>query len=123
MAKVGRPTKYDAETMLPILEELAAGRGAFMEQIAKKLGISKVALYEWLNPEEGNYQGIEFVNAVKDVQDARDAWLLDRAQDFVDGEQAEKANASVLIFTLKNVLNWRDRTEIEQTNREIVIED
>lgn len=123
MAKTGRPTKYNPDVMLPILDQ-AAREGWFIEQVANALGVHKSTIYDWCNPDSDRYEP-EFSDAIKDVERGRDDWLISRARGFIDGTQPEDANSSVLIFTLKNVLNWRDKSEVEQTNtnRNIVIED
>lgn len=108
--KVGRPTKYNPEVMLPILADLAK-EGAFMEQVPHALGISKQTLYDWLNPEDGAYAGKAFVDAIKEVEASRDEWLAKRLRDQIDGKS--DGNASALIFALKNTIGWRDRIETD----------
>jgi hypothetical protein len=77
-----------------------------MEQLAHHLGIVHETLLEWesIHP--------EFSEAVKKVRQAckqRIASLLDaHAYGGI-----EKGNGSVAIFIAKNVLGWRDRSEVE----------
>lgn len=108
--KVGRPTKYDPVKMLPILQQLAV-EGCFTEAIPAKLGIAKLTLQSWCNPEASNYAGDDFLAAIKDVEAGRDRWLAERLRDQIDGKS--EGNASALIFALKNTIGWRDRIETE----------
>ena len=122
MAKTGRPTKYDPDTMLPILQELAE-RGAFLEEVPHELGITKTTLYRWLDPDGDFYAGEEFCDSIKAIEAGRDRWLMKHLRSQVEG--TSEGNASTLIFALKNTVGWRDRSEVEttNTNRNIVIED
>jgi hypothetical protein len=108
--KVGRPTKYNPDVMLPKLEELAE-RGAFMESVPAELGISKQTMYDWANPESPKYQGQEFVDSLKEVEAGRDRWLADQLERHITGKS--NGNSSALIFALKNTVGWRDRIETE----------
>jgi hypothetical protein len=101
----GRPTKYDWEELEPLMTEAVEG-GFYIEQLAAHLGIHDETLREWesIHP--------EFSAAVKKVRQAckrRIAALLDaHAYGGI-----EKGNGSVAIFIAKNVLGWRDRSEVE----------
>jgi hypothetical protein len=84
----------------------AIEKGFYMEQLAHHLGIVHETLLEWesIHP--------EFSEAVKKVRQSckqRIAALLDaHAYGGI-----EKGNGSVAIFIAKNVLGWRDRSEVE----------
>jgi hypothetical protein len=80
--------------------------GFYIEQLAAHLGIHDETLREWesIHP--------EFSAAVKKVRQSckrRIAALLD-AHAY---GSIEKGNGSVAIFIAKNVLGWRDRSEVE----------
>lgn len=101
----GRPTKYDWEELEPLMTEAVEG-GFYIEQLAAHLGIHDETLREWesIHP--------EFSAAVKKVRQSckrRIAALLD-AHAY---GSIEKGNGSVAIFIAKNVLGWRDRSEVE----------
>jgi hypothetical protein len=101
----GRPTKYDWEELEPLMNEAVEG-GFYIEQLAAHLGIHDETLREWesIHP--------EFSAAVKKVRQSckrRIAALLD-AHAY---GSIEKGNGSVAIFIAKNVLGWRDRSEVE----------
>ena len=108
--KVGRPTKYNPEVMLPILAELAK-TGCFTEAIPHELGIHKQTMYDWINPEHGSFAGKEFVDAIKAIEAARDARLMRNLLEHIETEAP--GNSSALIFALKNTTGWRDRIETE----------
>ncbi len=102
-----RPTKYDFESMKDKLEE-AERAGMYIEQLATHLGIHDETIREWesLHP--------EFSAAVKKIRQA----CRQRVASLLDAHAyggIEKGNGSVAIFIAKNVLGWRDRSEVEQT--------
>jgi hypothetical protein len=108
--KVGRPTKYNPDVMLPKLKALAE-RGAFLEAVPAELGITKETLHQWVNPESEYYQGKEFSDSIKEVEAGRDKWLADQLERHITGKS--EGNSSALIFALKNTIGWRDRIETE----------
>lgn len=89
------------------LEE-AERAGMYIEQLATHLGIHDDTIRDWES------QHPEFSDAVKKIRlacKARISALLDaHAYGGI-----EKGNGSVAIFIAKNVLGWRDRSEVEQT--------
>ena len=101
----GRPTKYDWEELEPLMDK-AIDEGMYIEELANYLDIDGNTLREWesIHP--------EFFRAVKKVREScqrRIAKLLDaHAYGGI-----EKGNGSVAIFIAKNVLGWRDRSEVE----------
>lgn len=103
----GRPTKYNWEELEPLMDK-AIDEGMYIEELANYLGIEGNTLRAW----EAEHP--EFLRAVKKVREAcqrRIAKLLDaHAYGGI-----EKGNGSVAIFIAKNVLGWRDRSEVEQT--------
>lgn len=119
----GRPTKYNAKVMLPIMKK-AAEDGLFIEELAKELGVSKDTIYDWSDPDSERYNK-EFSDALTEVKDGRDRWLITQVRNRIVDRPEKDASANLLIFTLKNVLGWRDRQEIEtnNTNRTIDIVD
>ena len=108
--KVGRPSKYDPDKMLPLMAELAK-EGVFIEQAAHRLGIHKDTLYQWADPESPVYQGQEFADAIKAIEKGRDERLTRNLWQHI--EQGSDGNTSALIFALKNTIGWRDRIETE----------
>jgi hypothetical protein len=82
--------------------------GMYIEQLATHLGIHDETIREWesLHP--------EFSAAVKKIRQA----CRQRVASLLDAHAyggIEKGNGSVAIFIAKNVLGWRDRSEVEQT--------
>lgn len=101
----GRPTKYNWEELEPLMDK-AIDEGMYIEELANYLGIEGNTLRAW----EAEHP--EFLRAVKKVREScqrRIAKLLDaHAYGGI-----EKGNGSVAIFIAKNVLGWRDRSEVE----------
>lgn len=110
---MARPTKWDPETMLPILERCAQ-EGMFRHQVAKELSIHIDTLIEWEKLGQVNEDFAPFSEALKRV-DSETCAILEKVA--IDGAigKTDVPNPSLLIFTLKNKLGWRDRQEIEQT--------
>jgi hypothetical protein len=108
--KVGRPTKYNPDVMLPKLKELAE-RGALLEEVPCELGIAKSTMNEWANPGSDFYQE-EFSVALKEVVDARDRRIAKLLEDIASGANQD-GNASAAIFLAKNTIGYRDRIETE----------
>lgn len=103
----GRPTKYDWEQIEPLMAE-AIDKGFYMEQLAHHLGIVHETLLEW------EKEHPEFSEAVKKVRHSCKRRIADLLDAHAYGG-IEKGNGSVAIFIAKNVLGWRDRSEVEQT--------
>lgn len=109
----GRPTKWNPETMLPILERCAE-EGMFRYEIARELGVAHKTMLEWEERGEHDPEYAEFRKAIKHCDDCAVAILEAYARKTATG-QTEAVNPSILIFTLKNKNGWRDRQEVEQT--------
>lgn len=103
----GRPTKYDFEALKPKLDE-AERAGMYIEQLATHLGIHDDTIRDWES------QHPEFSDAVKRIRLACKARISSLLDAHAYGG-IEKGNGSVAIFIAKNVLGWRDRSEVEQT--------
>lgn len=109
---MARPTKYNPETMLPILEQ-AAKEGWFLEELPPLLGINQDTMFDWMNEKSPRYNA-EFSESIKMVEAGRNAHLTQEIRRHYTGKQKEGSNTAALIFALKNCVGWRDRQEIEQ---------
>jgi transposase-like protein len=109
----GRPTKWNPETMLPILDQCAE-EGMFRYEVARALGITHETLLQWEKQGDTDPDFAPFSEAIKRVDNAAIAILEAYARKTATG-QTEAVNPSILIFTLKNKNGWRDRQEVEQT--------
>ena len=101
----GRPTKYDFDALKPKLDE-AERAGMYIEQLATHLGIHDDTIRDWES------QHPEFSDAVKRIRLA----CKSRISQLLDAHAyggIEQGNGSVAIFIAKNVLGWRDRSEVE----------
>lgn len=110
---MARPTKWNPETMLPILERCAE-EGMFRYEVARELGVAHKTMLEWEERGEHDPAYAEFRKALKHCDDCAIAILEAYARKTATG-QIEAVNPSILIFTLKNKNGWRDRQEVEQT--------
>ena len=109
----GRPTVYNPEKHLPILEA-AAARGAHLEGLAAELGIGKRTFYDWIEV-GGRFFNPEVYEVVQRIIAARDKRMTQLLEDLATGA-AEKGNGGVAVFMAKNTLGWRDRSEVTSHN-------
>lgn len=86
----------------------------FRYEVADELDVDTDTLVEWekLGMVDENYAS--FSVAIKKV-DRRAAASLEQTARLAAKGAIEVPNPSLLIFTLKNKANWRDRQEVEQT--------
>ena len=110
---MARPTKWNPETMLPILERCAE-EGMFRYEVADALDVDTDTLVEWEKLGMVNEDFAPFSVAIKKV-DRRAAASLEQTARLASKGAIEVPNPSLLIFTLKNKAAWRDRQEVEQT--------
>jgi len=112
MAHAGRPSKYNPEVMLPILEK-ATEEGWYLEMLPHALGITKETMHDWRNAQSPRYNE-EFSDAIKKVQAARDARLMRLTMQIQHGTNPEGhfPSASMHIFALKNTVGWRDKSDL-----------
>lgn len=118
MAKVGRPSLYDAK-LHPKLGFWLAQAGLTDEQMAEEIGIDSATLYRW------KANKAKFREALKDGKatpdDEVEAALLRRAKGFKYVEQGKERVAlpdtTACIFWLKNRRpgEWRDKREHDVT--------
>ena len=118
MAKIGRPSLYDAK-LHPKLGFWLAQAGLTDEQIAEEIGIQSSTLYEWRKVHP------EFSESLKDGKttpdDEVEAALLRRAKGFkyLEGSKEKVAlpDTTACIFWLKNRRpdDWRDKRQHEVT--------
>lgn len=109
----GRPTKWNPETMLPILDQCAE-EGMFRYEVADALDVDTDTLVEWEKRGMVDENYASFSVAIKRV-DRRAAANLERIARLASKGDIEVPNPALLIFTLKNKAAWRDRQEVEQT--------
>ena len=94
-------TKYDPEickTLPAMFEE-----GQSIVEVAKKLGISRRAFYDWME------QHPEFKEAADDGLSLAEAWWATLGRAGAAGKVG--VNAPVWIFNMKNRYKWTDRQE------------
>lgn len=131
MAKEGRPSKYNPETHLVIVEALAK-RGLTVPQLAETLSVSPSTINKWM------VEHPDFSEAIKEARDISDesveATLFQRATGYSvksekifmskDGEivraptiEHYPPDPTSMIFWLKNrrPKEWRDKQEVEHS--------
>lgn len=117
--KTGRPTKYKPEYCqkiieffdVPLLELYKDNLGLtkekptslkFLFEFAKSIGVNDDTLNEW------SHKHVEFSAALKAVEKLRERHLVNNA---LEG----RYNSTAFIFTMKNILGWRDKSEVEHS--------
>ena len=132
---VGRPTVYQPEFVDMLIEFFSQSPtrevknrdskgnettqtlpGVFptLARFATNIGVTKETLHDWAtarNIETGELRHPEFSSAYKKAKDLQEANL-------VEGTISGAYNSTFAIFTAKNVLGWRDKTEHEMTGKD-----
>ena len=131
---VGRPSSYKEEyadelirffdqSVYSIIEKVDEKGNKTTEKVlnpfptlarfATKVGVTRETLHEWatLKDAQGELKHPEFAYAYKRAKDFQEALL-------VEGAIGGMYQANFSIFTAKNVLGWRDKTEQEITGKD-----
>lgn len=134
---VGRPSKYKEEFSEDLIKyfdiepyevvtlkdakggertELIATKFPTLARFAAKIGVTRETLHDWATSknDEGQLNHPDFSYAYKRAKDFQEALL-------VEGAMAGAFQANFSIFTAKNVLGWRDKTETEITGNAFAI--
>ena len=94
--------------------EILPGQFPTLARFATNIGVTKETLHDWAtsrNIETGELRHPEFSSAYKKAKDLQEANL-------VEGTISGAYNSTFAIFTAKNVLGWRDKTEHEMTGKD-----
>lgn len=131
---VGRPTSYKDEYVDQLIEffdtsvytikttydkdgnekvEKVLNPFPTLARFATRIGVTRDTLYEWATArnEQGELKHEDFSYAYKRAKDFQEALL-------VEGAIGGMYQANFSIFTAKNVLGWRDKTEQEITGKD-----
>ena len=104
--KMGRPTTYKPEYCHMLVEHMR--KGFNFETFAAKLNYkSKSNLYKWIDKHE------DFKEAKQVGEVLAELWWLDLGRTAAAG-RVPGFNATVWIFTMKNMFKWRDKQPDEQ---------
>lgn len=128
MKYIGRPRKYETpEDMQAIIDEYlreCAEEGVYpaVSMMAYRLGMSRQDLL--------NYENCLKNGRLKNCSDEQKQGFVDTiktAKQYIEGCYDAKlingtTNPAGTIFALKNNYNWVDKTEVEQTTKEIKVE-
>lgn len=104
---MARPSSYEPEFCDRVRELGLEGKSK--AQIAATLGVNRTTLDNWAAAHE------EFLSALKDARDLALNWWETKGQ---DGLTADKFNATLFIFQMKNRFreDYRDQTELTGAN-------
>ncbi len=131
---VGRPSVYDPKFCEELMEffsqpatrevtvrdakgnertEILPGTFPTLARFAAMIGVTRETLHDWATAKtlEGELRHPEFSFAYKKAKEFQEANL-------VEGTLAGAYNSTFAIFTAKNVLGWRDKTEQEITGKD-----
>jgi DNA-binding XRE family transcriptional regulator len=108
-ALVGRPTKYDPDTMIPKILEVGENGGSKAE-MAVAIDVSRETLYQWAKEKP------EFSDAIKKAELLSQVWWEKLGKMGARGG-VNNFNATSFIFNMKNRFreDWRDVRQTEVT--------
>lgn len=126
---IGRPPKYTKpEEMQKIIMEYfeeckAEGKYPTVSMMAFRLGMSRKVLLEY----EKSLEDDEYLKQLDESVKREFSNTIKAAKQYIEGCYEDKLinspNSPIgTIFTLKNNYNWKDKQEIEQTNKTISVE-
>lgn len=112
----GRPTKYEDSYPEMLIAHMETGLS--FEAFAGLIRVSKASIYKWAAEIPAFSEARSIGQALATLyweKVARDG-MYNEVIKTDDGMTVTRSvNASILIFTLKNRLGWRDRTDAEVT--------
>lgn len=93
--------------------EIIPGKFPTLARFAAMIGVHRDTLHSWANEKNpnGTHKNPRFSDTYKKAKDLQEANL-------VEGTMAGAYNSTFAIFTAKNVLGWRDKTEQEITGKD-----
>ena len=93
--------------------EIVPGKFPTLARFAANIGVHRDTLHDWANAKnpDGSRRNPKFSDTYKRAKDLQEANL-------VEGTMAGAYNSTFAIFTAKNVLGWRDKTEQEITGKD-----
>jgi hypothetical protein len=108
MAKRGRPTKYDPDTMIPRMMELAR-EGAGRLEVCAEIDVDLVTFLKW------EREHPEFLNATTRARELSQAWWEKQGR---RGIWSREFNAPAYSLQVRNRFpkDWRDKHEITGDN-------
>lgn len=107
--KVGRPSSYKPEYCQTLIEQ--AKNGKTLAEFAAAVGVAMNTVYKWSETFP------EFMTALKESEPLREAWWINLGKGMMTG-QIEKSSATMFIWMTKNILKWRDRSDVEVSGKD-----
>lgn len=105
----GRPTKYEPDYIIPIMDNLMK-LGANIEEVCAELDIHKDTFYEWIKVHH------EFSDAVKIAKQYSEAWWLKNGRENLTNKDF---SPTLFYMNMKNRFNWADKQVIDNNNNNI----
>ena len=110
----GQPTKYDSKYCDDIIryftEQRAVGKYPQFNEYADHIGVVKQTLLNWCDEHK------EFLDSYARAKEIAEA-------DLVAGGLTNKYNSQFAQFIAKNNFGYKDKVEIDQTNKVTIIDD
>lgn len=108
---MGRPTQYHPDLCMMLINHMS--QGFDFESFAAKLEYMTAArLYDWTNRHKS------FAEAKKVGEALCKQWWINMGRGAVGGK-IPNFNASVWIFTMKNMFGWRDKHDIKSKHTDV----
>jgi hypothetical protein len=105
--KLGRPTKFKREYCELLIEHCKEGYS--FEAFAGRIGVNQDTIHEWAKPDNAEkYPG--FSEAKKEAK-AHTRYFWEQVYLGATANKASPVNTTLLIFAMKNMCNWTDKTE------------
>lgn len=111
--KMGRPSKYKPEFCQMLIVHMEQGYS--FETFSAIIGVDRDTLYEWAKVYE------EFSDSKKQAFIKCQLFWEKMGIDGLWGNKEASFNTGVWVFNMKNRFGWKDRTEVEETPKEIKI--
>ena len=105
---MGRPKKYTTEYVEQLADEMLEWFAQPSNFWLKDFALSKG--FHWASFIEVGKKNVKFSDALKRAKDMQESKLAKMGF-------SKKFNPAMAIFALKNTAGWRDKQEIESTNR------
>lgn len=109
----GRPSKYKTEFCDKIIE--LARIGKTQQQWAAELGVDNDTIQEWAAVHE------DFSVAKRQADALCQNWWIEQARVLSQNTSTyigKRSEVAVLIFALKNIAKWRDKSDVEVSGKD-----
>lgn len=105
MPERGAPSKYDPSRNEEILDLMSKG-GSIVE-VAALIGISRVTLYDWIDPKSERYKE-DFSNTIKRGTELSESWWHKQGRVNLANKEF---SPTLWYMNMKNRFGWADKQE------------